>query len=59
MKCTACDYSDTEFYEKTGMNEFILIRGHFFIEEGYYHEEKRVYLYACPKCDTVIMSKII
>lgn len=43
-----------------GEDEFILIQGQFVIkDESSYRcpPEREVYLYACPKCNTIQMSK--
>lgn len=61
MKCI-CGFSEDKEetkieHSKFGENKFIHIQGTFLAEVkgSYYMQEKRVYLYACPSCNTVRM----
>jgi len=62
MICATCTYEHDEvdsnipFKQITiGNNEFIFSDGY---EDGKYYNYKKIELYICPKCGTVIAGKI-
>lgn len=52
----AYDYDTQELDTSKGDEEFVLIQGHFTIE-NHHNEIQKVSLYACPKCGTVQMKQ--
>jgi len=61
MKCYACEYEYEEDWTKEvgtivtkGDEKFITINGMFLVENsGWNGGKHEIYLYACPKCQTV------
>lgn len=63
MKCV-CGYVysrdwnfDTSAEDNIGDEKFDEILGSFHIREKFEYNDRSVYLYACPKCGTIHMSK--
>lgn len=58
MKCI-CGY-EKNIIDNIGDDNFIRIRGNFFVDRyscEFASGEKRINLYACPKCETIRMEE--